>query len=66
MEYQKTLDILLQDRGTHFDPGVLDVFASIARLLYDSFANRDDDAPREELARLVHRYFRADIGAFLE
>jgi HD-GYP domain-containing protein (c-di-GMP phosphodiesterase class II) len=66
MEFQKALDILMKDRGTHFDPEVLDVFAGIARPLYDSFANRDDATPREELARIVHRYFRTDIAVFLE
>jgi len=66
IEYQKVLDILMEGRGTHFDPQVLDVFAGIARPLYDSFANRDDVLPRQELARIVDRYFPQDIGTHLE
>ena len=36
-------------------------FSEIARSIYDELAGRDDEAPRQELDRLIKRYFSADI-----
>ena len=64
--YEETMDILMEGRGRHFDPGLIDAFTRISRPLYDTYSNRDDAKPREDLAALVRRYFKADMAHFLD
>jgi HD-GYP domain-containing protein (c-di-GMP phosphodiesterase class II) len=65
LDYEATMAVLEQGRGTHFDPQVLDAFAAVARALYDEFANRDDAHPREVLAAIVGRYFKQNLESVL-
>jgi hypothetical protein len=58
----ETMEILEQGRGTHFDPGLLDAFAGIARGLYDEFAGVEGDKPRLQLELLTERYFHAALN----
>ena len=66
LSFEDTIDILIKGRTIHFDPEVLDVFIGIAKPLYDTYGNRDDDTPRYDLDEIVKRYFRADIAAYLD
>lgn len=57
MPFDKAMSILHKDRGSHFDPSVIDAFSNVAERIY-----RQLDAISEEDARLlllsqVHRYF---------
>jgi HD-GYP domain-containing protein (c-di-GMP phosphodiesterase class II) len=64
--YEETMEILLEGRTRHFDPDLIDTFLRIARPLYEAYSNRDDAKPREDVAALVRRYFKADVAHFLE
>jgi HD-GYP domain-containing protein (c-di-GMP phosphodiesterase class II) len=57
MGYEETMNTLIGGRSTHFDPEILDVFINIAPLLYETYANRDDDRPRSDLKQVNARYF---------
>ena len=65
LAFDAAMGILEHSRGTHFDPLLLDAFADIARPLHDRLANRDDDHPRQELQRILTRYFKQDLEALL-
>jgi len=65
LAFETAMEILERGRGTHFDPRLLDAFAGIARSLHAALANRDDDHPRQELQRIVTRYFKQDLAALL-
>jgi HD-GYP domain-containing protein (c-di-GMP phosphodiesterase class II) len=60
--YAETMDILEEGRRTHFDPGVLDAFASIAPRLYKELAGREDQAMKDALEIVIKRYFSADAA----
>jgi hypothetical protein len=62
---EEALAILEQGRGTHFDPGVLDLFAPLARPLHQRHAGEEGAGPRAEVGALLERYFQADLGALL-
>jgi HD-GYP domain-containing protein (c-di-GMP phosphodiesterase class II) len=66
LSFDETMDILIQGRGVHFDPEILDIFITIARPLYDTYHNKDDDTPRADLEEIVNRYYKADIATFLK
>jgi len=56
---EKTMAILQDGRGGHFDPDYIDVFASISRALYDTYAGREDDTLKSELDAIIKKYFYA-------
>ncbi|MBV6340501.1 HD-GYP domain-containing protein [Candidatus Magnetobacterium casense] len=55
--YDKTVDILKQGRGSHFDPDILDVFLTISRDLYEQVSKGEDTALIDTLDRLTKKYF---------
>ena len=55
--YEKTLQILEESRGSHFDPHILDAFLTIAPDLYKKYAGRDDEGLREEFRHLMTQHF---------
>jgi HD-GYP domain-containing protein (c-di-GMP phosphodiesterase class II) len=61
LSFAETMTILEQGRGVHFDPALLDVFAVIARQLYDAFAGHDGSDLRQVLVAAVDRYFSAGM-----
>ena len=65
MTVEESLEILRQGAGKHFDPGLVARFATMAGALHARFAN-DYEAARGELARIIERYFKADLGVVLE
>jgi HD-GYP domain-containing protein (c-di-GMP phosphodiesterase class II) len=64
--YKETMEIMRQGRGRHFDPALIDAFDRIAPSLYEAYANRDDAKPREDLQKILERYFKADVAHFLD
>lgn len=66
LSFNETIDILIKGRGIHFDPEILEVFIQIARPLYDTYGNRNDDTPLQDLDKIVQHYFKADIATFLD
>jgi HD-GYP domain-containing protein (c-di-GMP phosphodiesterase class II) len=61
----EALAILEKGRGSHFDPGVLDLFSPMARELHRRVAGDEGEASRAEVGALLQRHFRADLGALL-
>jgi len=61
----EALAILEKGRASHFDPGVLDLFAPMARELHRRVASDEGEASRAEVGALLQRHFRADLGALL-
>ncbi|MBF0607236.1 MAG: HD-GYP domain-containing protein [Magnetococcales bacterium] len=55
--YDKTIDILKQGRGSHFDPDILDAFLTISRDLYEQVSKGEDTALIDTLDRLTKKYF---------
>jgi len=65
MGFDESTKILMENRGAHFDPEVLDAFAKIARSLYDDYANRTDDKPRQDLSRINAQYYHPDLVSYI-
>lgn len=62
--YDKSIEILKEGRGTHFDPALVDMFISIAQPLYDLLSGKDDTIPREELEGMIAEYFTKTSVAY--
>ncbi|WP_346356154.1 HD-GYP domain-containing protein [Azotosporobacter soli] len=54
---EKTLEIMREGEGTHFDPLLLQVFLTIAQELHEKFSAANETELEEELALLIKRYF---------
>jgi HD-GYP domain-containing protein (c-di-GMP phosphodiesterase class II) len=63
--FEKTMQILEDSRGTHFDPALLDLFTSLAGDLYRRYGGREDEKLHEELTQLVQRYFTAGLNTLV-
>jgi putative nucleotidyltransferase with HDIG domain len=63
--FAETMQILEQGRGTHFDPTMLDLFASLADDLYERYGGREDEQLHEELNRFVQLYFSAGLSTLV-
>ena len=55
---EKTMEILEEGRGRHFDQGVLDAFAALMPQIYDQVARRSDAEVEALTETLLGRYFR--------
>jgi HD-GYP domain-containing protein (c-di-GMP phosphodiesterase class II) len=63
--YEETMQILETSRGTHFDPALLDLFASLADDLYQQYGGREDEQLHEELNQRVQQYFTAGLDTLV-
>ena len=54
---EEALEILLEGRGRHFDPELLDRFVVLAPELHSGFAGDESDRVRGEVAAIVRVYF---------
>jgi HD-GYP domain-containing protein (c-di-GMP phosphodiesterase class II) len=59
--FEETMKIIEENRGNHFDPGLIDSFTLIAKSLYDDFAGCNDDKLKKEVEAITQRYFSGDI-----
>lgn len=59
MSLERAVEILREERGTHFDPAVLDVFLGVAADLHRRFAGAGEEALRAALLSVTTRYFTA-------
>lgn len=55
--FEKSMRIVNEGRGTHFDPGILDEFNKIAETLYRDIHEADEKYLRDELRELIDKYF---------
>jgi len=60
--YERSLELLRQLRGTHFDPRIVDMFSSIAEKLYSGISKADEDFLKNTLKELIDRYFEAQTS----
>jgi len=58
--FEKTIAILEEDKGTHFDPGLVDAFARIAPDLYKKFSGREDEALKDQVKAIRDKYYAKD------
>jgi HD-GYP domain-containing protein (c-di-GMP phosphodiesterase class II) len=59
--FEETMKIIEENRGNHFDPGLIDSFTFIAKSLYDDFAGCNDDKLKKEVEAITQQYFSGDI-----
>jgi len=60
--FEETMQILEQGRDKHFDPTMLDLFASLTDDLYGRYGGREDEQLKEELNHFVQLYFAAGMS----
>jgi HD-GYP domain-containing protein (c-di-GMP phosphodiesterase class II) len=65
LSFEEAMAILEKGRGSHFDPAVLDLFSRMARELHGRLAGEEGETPRAEVAALMDRWFRSDLGSML-
>ncbi len=54
---EKTMAILEDSRGNHFDSALLDTFQEVAAELYEKYAGRDDEGVERDMNEVVSRHF---------
>lgn len=59
--YEKTVEILEDSKGSHFDPDLLVAFLGISKSLYDNYSGREDDNLKRELVELTTNYFSSGL-----
>ena len=55
--FKKTMEIIRSGKGNHFDPVYVDAFETIAFSMFETYATREDDKLKTELAPLIKKYF---------
>jgi len=63
--FEEAMRLLELERGTHFDPAVLDAFRRIACGLYDSVADCGETELKEALRQIFQVYFTGDIETMM-
>jgi HD-GYP domain-containing protein (c-di-GMP phosphodiesterase class II) len=61
--YEKSMAILEEGRGSHFDPRILDAFNTLAEPIYRDIAGREDEGLKDELEAITNRYFEAGLAS---
>jgi len=64
-DFDTTMAEMEKNAGTHFDPELFTSFKTIAKPLYDSLANREDELPKDILKEIVQLYFLQDLEQLL-
>jgi HD-GYP domain-containing protein (c-di-GMP phosphodiesterase class II) len=64
--YEKSIEILLEGSGSHFDPHLMKIFTEISKPLYNMLSGHDDDVPKKELATIIDLYFAQDAGSLIQ
>jgi response regulator RpfG family c-di-GMP phosphodiesterase len=60
MPFEKAMDIIASERGRHFDPKIVDIFAGIANDLFHQINAARPGEIETALRLLAQRYFRED------
>ncbi|MBI5062378.1 MAG: HD domain-containing protein, partial [Desulfatitalea sp.] len=61
LSLQETMQILEQGKGSHFDPRLLDLFASLAPALYREFSDQEGEPLKTALEEITRKYFSAGL-----
>lgn len=62
----KSMEILREGDGTHFDSKLLDAFLEIAPELYENLSGIENDKIKQILAEVIDRYFYQEINQVLQ
>ncbi len=63
--FEKTMEILEESSGSHFDPELIDNFKIIAKALHDELKNLDDESLRLKLDDITHQYYSAGLESLM-
>lgn len=58
--YECAIQILMEGKGTHFDPTLIEAFLKISKDLYDETAKSGDDQAQEVVNDLLNKYFYSE------
>ena len=61
LDLETAMRILMESRGSHFDPMLIDAFAGITGSLYGEISGADDKHLEERLDGLIDRYFSTGL-----
>jgi HD-GYP domain-containing protein (c-di-GMP phosphodiesterase class II) len=64
--FEKSIEILLEGNGSHFDPALLKTFIQIARPLYDKLSGHDNNVPPKELETIIDVYFSQNTASLIQ
>jgi len=64
-DFDTTMAEMEKNVGTHFDPELFIAFQSIAKPLYNTLANREDELPKDILKEIVQLYFLNNLEQLL-
>jgi putative nucleotidyltransferase with HDIG domain len=64
--FDETMKIIRESSGSHFDPGLIGTFNTIARSLFDDFAGRDGNELKDEVDKIIQKYFSRDINTIFD
>lgn len=57
MPFERVMEILAKDTGTHFDPAVMSVFQRISQELRDQLQDSTEQSARQLLEAQIHKHF---------
>lgn len=57
ISFEKSMEMLNEDKGDHFDPALLEIFNEIARSLYDQFTGGTNKQLIKKMEAIVLKYF---------
>lgn len=58
--FEKSMHIINEERGKHFDPVILDVFNGVCRFMFDEIHGADEAYLRATVQKLINKYFDSD------
>jgi len=59
--FKQTIALMEEERGSHFDPTLLDTFKELAKALYTKYAGCEDNRLQQRLHQITTRYFHSGI-----
>jgi HD-GYP domain-containing protein (c-di-GMP phosphodiesterase class II) len=65
MSFEKTMGIIREGSGSHFDPDLVEAFEKIADQLYRDYCGREDEGLHKELDEIVRHYFSTEVKSLL-
>ena len=66
LSFDETMNIIHKNRGSHFDPELIDIFNAIAKSLFDNYSNNDGDVIKTEVDTIIQKYFHEDINILFD
>lgn len=61
--FDKTMAILRDGKGNHFDPDLLEAFENIAEPLYHHLSGREDEGLKAEVLSITQQYFSSGLDS---